>query len=240
MGYDHFFRFIKDDLIDPNIAFIQNVDNFLFCIYFNYLERYDSDIKEERNIILSNLFRVIKDLLMSKYTDVHGGCFVKELIDLKYNNKKINYAEMEVDLILYCILVSGLNKTEGKKFDKIKERVQTLTKILKEMFCEFDNNEIHKERTFIFALRSPSGSHDDHYVINYKYNLLRKSSDIDIDDIDNDDSDNDDSDNEDVKSMFLHVSSNKKDEKDVKDERKFKYYSIVLDESLYGEKEYKL
>ena len=25
MGYGHFFRFIKDDLIDPNIAFIQNV-----------------------------------------------------------------------------------------------------------------------------------------------------------------------------------------------------------------------
>ena len=232
MGYNHFFRFIKDDLIDPNIAFIQNVDNFLFCIYFNYLERYKSDIKEERNIILSNLFRVIKDLLMCKYTDVHGGCFVKKLIDLKYN-KKINYAEMEVDLILYCILVSGLNKTEGKKFDKIKERVQPLTKILKEMFCEFDKNEIHKERTFIFALRSPSASHDDHYVINYKYNLLRKSFDIDIDDIDNDDSDNDDSDNEDIKSMYLHDSK--------KDERKFKYYRIVLDNSLYdGEKEYKL
>ena len=30
MGYDHYFRFIKDDLIDPNKAFIQNVDNFLF------------------------------------------------------------------------------------------------------------------------------------------------------------------------------------------------------------------
>ena len=46
MGYDHFFRFIKDDLIDPNIAFLQNVDNFLFSIYFGYFERYDSDIKE--------------------------------------------------------------------------------------------------------------------------------------------------------------------------------------------------
>ena len=89
MGYDHFFRFIKDDLIDPNIAFTQNVDNFLFCIYFNYLDRYENDIKEERNIILSNLFRVIKNLLMCKYTHVHGGCFVKKLIDLKYNNNKL-------------------------------------------------------------------------------------------------------------------------------------------------------
>ena len=57
MGYDHFFRFIKDDLIDPNIAFIQNVDNFLFCIYFNYLERYESDIKKKRNKLLTDLFR---------------------------------------------------------------------------------------------------------------------------------------------------------------------------------------
>ena len=114
MGYDHFFRFIKDDLIDPNIAFIQNVDNFLFCIYFNYLERYDSDIKEKRNIALINLFRVIKELLMNKHDGIHGGLYVKELTDLKYNNKKISDVEMEVDLLLYCILVSGLNKTKGK------------------------------------------------------------------------------------------------------------------------------
>ena len=52
MGYDHFFHFIKDDLVDPNNAFIQNVDNFLFCIYFNYFDRYDSEIKEERNMVL--------------------------------------------------------------------------------------------------------------------------------------------------------------------------------------------
>ena len=64
MGYDHFFRFIKDDLIDPNNAFIQNVDNFLFCIYFNYLERYESDKKEQRNKLLGNLFRDIKSSLM--------------------------------------------------------------------------------------------------------------------------------------------------------------------------------
>ena len=64
MGYDYFFRFIKDDLIDPNIAFMQNVDNFLFCIYFNYLKRYQSDINKERNRILADLFRNIKSLLM--------------------------------------------------------------------------------------------------------------------------------------------------------------------------------
>ena len=49
----------------------------------------------------------------------------------------MNFAEMEVDLILYCILV------KGEKFDKIKEGLQPLIKIL-EIFCEFDKNEIHK------------------------------------------------------------------------------------------------
>ena len=48
MGYDHFFYFIKDDLIDPNTAFIQNVDNFLFTIFLGYLDRYLSDIKRKK------------------------------------------------------------------------------------------------------------------------------------------------------------------------------------------------
>ena len=47
MGNDYEFYFIKDDLIDPNIAFIQNVDNFLFSIYFNYLDD-ENYINEER------------------------------------------------------------------------------------------------------------------------------------------------------------------------------------------------
>ena len=203
MGYDHFFRFIKDDLIDPNIAFIQNVDNFLFCIYFNYLERYESDIKKKRNILLAELFRNIKcsliggvmDLGQKKINieekvkeileekdenkreikflnlDIKFMCsfnyphILDELIDLKFNDRETNYAEMEVDLILYCILVNGLDKTKGKKFDQIKKEMQPLIKILKEIFCEFNKNEIHKERTFIFALRSPSGFHDDFYII---------------------------------------------------------------------------
>ena len=185
MGYDHFFRFIKDDLIDPNIAFIQNVDNFLFCIYFNYLERYESDKKKERNILLANLFRNIKSSLMgggmnlgikkinimekvkeileekdeekrkSKFFDLDFDVewsfmyphILDELIDLKFNNEEMNFAEMQVNLILYCILVNGLDKTKGKKFDQIKEEMQPLIKILKEIFCEFDKNEIHKERT---------------------------------------------------------------------------------------------
>ena len=79
MGYDHFFRFIKDDLIDPNMAFIQNVDNFLFCIYFDYLERSESNKKKQRNILLANLFRNIKSSLM-------GGA-------MELGRKKINLME---------------------------------------------------------------------------------------------------------------------------------------------------
>ena len=247
MGYDHFFRFIKDDLIDPNIAFIQNVDNFLFCIYFNYLERYQSDNKKKRNILLANLFRNIKSSLMSGYMDLGNKKInimekveeiqkekdeekrkfklsklefnlewsfryphiLDELIDL-FIYREMNFAEKQVDLILYCILVNGLAKTKGEKFDKIKNEIQPLIKILKENFCEFDKNEIHKERTFIFALRSPAGFHDDFYIINYKDDLLRCFSDDDDDD--------------DVKSMYLHISTNK-----------------FADYCLYGgQKEYKL
>ena len=231
MGYDLNFRFIKDDLIDPNMAFIQNVDNFLFCIYFNYLERYESNKKKQRNILLANLFRNIKSSLMgggmnlgikkinimekvkeileekdeekrkSKLSKLDFNVewsfsyphILDELIDLNFNHETMNFAEMQVHLILYCILVNGLDKTKGKKFDQIKKEMQPLIKILKEIFCEFDKNEIHKERTFIFALRSPVGYDDDFYIINNKDDILSCYPD-------------DDNDNE-VERMFLKYSS---------------------------------
>ena len=248
MGYDHFFHFIKDDLVDPNNAFIQNVDNFLFCIYFNYFNRYDSDIKEERNNVLEYFFRNIKTSLMSKGVSI--GKSMDKFIDLQFKGRRMNHAEMQINLILYCILVNGLSKTKGKKFKYIKKKLHPLTKILKEIFCEFDKNEIHKERTFIFTLRSPNGTDDEFYIINYKDDLLRRSfgcyddicsSDYKIfDDIHNGEYDRDEYKYEkdyDIKSMFLHSNRNKDEE----DERKSKYYSIVLDESLHGDgEEYKL
>ena len=124
---------------------------------------------------------------------------------------------------------------------------------MKEIFCEFDKNEIHKERTFIFPLRSPNGTDDDFYIINYKDDLLRRSfgaydhvsvdDDYIFEDFYKGDYDYDydeydyNKDYDDIKSMFLHGNTNK----DEKDERKSKYYSIVLDESLHGGgEEYKL
>ena len=233
MGYDHILRFIKDDLIDPNIAFLQNVDNFLFSIYFGYLERYKSDIKEERNNLLNSVFRYVKDLTLIRDEDPDVGdikerileiedeekrkdCLSKidyiddcinsyffgleKLIDLKYRHRPFNYAELEVDLLLYCILVSGLNKTKGEKFDHIKNRMKPLTEKLKEKFCEFGKHEIHKKRTFIFALRSPLGTHDNFYIHNYKDDLLRKSGDSD--------EDYDDDEQKEIRSMFLTVNRN--------------------------------
>ena len=249
MGYDHFFYFIKDDLIDPNNAFIQNVDNFLFSIYFNYFDRYESKIKEERNNVLEYFFSNIKTSLMSEGVSI--GNSIDKLIDLQFKGRKMNFAEMQINLILYCILVNGLNKTKGIKFKYIKKKLYPLTKILKEIFCEFDKNEIHKERTFIFPLRSPNGTDDKFYIINYKDDLLRRSfgcydaisysDDEEIfGDIHNGEYDRDEYkyDNDyDIKSMFLHCNNNKDEE----DERKSKYYSIVLDKSLYeGEKVHKL
>ena len=248
MGYDHFFHFIKDDLVDPNDAFIQNVDNFLFCIYFKYFNRYDSEIKEERNNVLEYFFRNIKTSLMSKGLYIGGSMY--ELIDLQFKGRKMNSTEMQINLILYCIFVNGLNKTKGIKFKYLKKKLHPLIKILKEIFCEFDKNEIHKERTFIFPLRSPNGTDNDFYIINYKDNLLERSfgcydgifsSDDDIfEDFFNGEYDRDEYDYEkdyNVKSMFLHRNTNKDEE----DERKSKYYSVVLSESLHGgEEEYKL
>ena len=248
MGYDHFFHFIKDDLVDPNDAFIQNVDNFLFCIYLKYFNRYDSEIKEERNNVLECFFSNLKTSLMSEGVSI--GNSMDKFIDLQFKGRKMNHAEMQINLILYCILVNGLNKTKGKKFKYIKKKLYPLTKILKEIFCEFDKNEIHKERIFIFPLRSPNGTDDEFYIINYKDDLLRRSfgcyddvtfSDDEIfDDIHNGEYDREEYDYEkdyDIKCMFLHSNRNKDEE----DERKSKYYSIVLDESLHGDgEEYKL
>ena len=80
-----------------------------------------------------------------------------KLIDTNYNFEFNDLSEIQVDLFLYCILVNSLFKTKGERFDQVKKEMQILIKILKDLYCEFDNNELHKERTFIFALRSPAG-----------------------------------------------------------------------------------
>ena len=109
-----------------------------------------------------------------------------------------------------------------------------------QIFCKFDNNEIHKERTFIFPLRSPNGTDDDYYFINYKDYFLNKRSicceNYFIDKKDEDEEEEEDEDG--TIALFLHNPSN---EKEVKDKRQNEYYSVVLDNSLYScKKEYLL
>ena len=226
MGYEHFFHFIKDELIDPIDAFKQNVDNFLFTIYFGFLERYSSDIKKERNRLLSILFGNIKKTLMvmsidynedNEYLGRYG--YLDDFIDLKFKMKKMVYAEMQVYLMLYCIFVNGLNKIKDVRFNGIKKEFEPLTKILKNIFCEFDKNEIHKEMTFIFPLRLPNGEYTSMYIINNDDLIIKYEDDNRL------------------ISLFLHENTIK----NKVDKRKFKYYSIVLDESLHGEEvEYQL
>ena len=61
-----------------------------------------------------------------------------------------------------------MSKTTDEKFERVKKRLKLWIKILKEMFCKFDKNKIHKNYTFIFAHRSVDGSHDSFYELNGK------------------------------------------------------------------------
>ena len=119
-----------------------------------------------------------------------------KLMDKNFYNGFKKFSEMQLDLFLYCILVNGLDKTKGKKFDQIKEKIQPLIKKLKNIFSEFDNNQLYKKRTFIFPLRSPVGFYDT-FFISDDNNILELNSDKDDDD--------------DLKIMFLdyHYYGNK-------------------------------
>ena len=135
-----------------------------------------------------------------------------ELIHKSFNDKFKSFSEMEVYLFLYCILVNGLGKTKGEKFEQVKKEMQPLIKKLKGLFSEFDKKELHEERTFIFSLRSPAGFHDDLYIIDDK-DILKFASEGDI------------------KCMFLNINLNK----DEKDEWKH-YYEVSSDYCLQGGK----
>ena len=58
--------------------------------------------------------------------------------------KGLNFDNIELNLVLYCLFVNSLSKTTDKKFDKVKKRLRFMIKFFKEMFFEFDKNDIHK------------------------------------------------------------------------------------------------
>ena len=82
--------------------------------------------------------------------------------------KQLNSVKVEFSLILYCIFVNSLSKTTDKKFDKVKKRLRFWIKVLKEMFYEFDKNDIHKDHTYIFAHICEYGTHSSYYELNGK------------------------------------------------------------------------
>ena len=99
-----------------------------------------------------------------------------ELMDKNFYQGIKEFPEMQLDLFLYCILVNTLDKTKGEIFDEIKEKLHLLREKLKSIFSEFDNNKIHKERTFVFPLRSPVGYYDTSFNVRLndgvEYNYL--------------------------------------------------------------------
>lgn len=270
MVYDRYFRFIKDELINPNEVFIQNVDNFLFSLYCDYMP--NSTLKKQTKrikILLVNLFRNIKASLMGismslgfkrsfimeknkelqkeieekdeeikrmkegsielglTFLDTYPN-IIEELVDKTFKDSSMDYSEIFILLNLYCILVKGLEKTTGEKFDKIKKEMQPLINFLKEIFCAFDKSEIHKERTLLFTLRSPEGAEDEYYFLNNKDNMLMKSLiNNDVFEYKNDDEDE-------VKFMdFEHYTKLKENKKIIglyweKDERNYDFRDNVL------------
>ena len=82
--------------------------------------------------------------------------------------KQLNEVKVEINLRLYCLFVNSLSKTTGKEFDRVKKRLRFWIKVLKEMFYEFDKNDIHKDHTYIFAHRCELGTDDQFYNLNGK------------------------------------------------------------------------
>ena len=266
MGYNLYFRFIKDELINANDVFIQNVDNFLFSIYFGYLGNFPGN-EDKKSLFLSFLFRDIKNVLMGgsmqlgfkKMSEEEKNKILKEIeeekdeekkkikirsLDFKnelydshphevealvdiIKNEEMRNSELEMALILYCILVNSLDKTEGEKFDNIKNELFPLIKLLKEIFYEFEHNELHNERTFIFALRSPAGYHNVYYTIYNGDDMLNEyDSDADVNIMD-----------------LYHYDDNLNEgrfsrKKNKKDRRIGERYDRVLDFYLYDRKNY--
>ena len=187
MYYKLYFYFVKDSEIDANQAFDKNVDNFLFSLYFDYIKREYGKNEEERDKILIDLFIEIKESLMFidfiKYNDEDENIYNYENQNddedinnynsnrlIKFLQKNMNEINMEICLNLYGIFVNSLRKTTKIRFGSTKQRNMKLIKFLKDMFFEFDKNDIHKDHTFVFTLKAQKyGDWDDYcYFMNGK------------------------------------------------------------------------
>lgn len=164
MGYHFEFLFVKDELVDANKVFIQNVDNFLLCIYFGYVDRHERDTTKQRNKVISLILRDVKTLILSGGYDVYDDDARRDVLENIELLSNLPF-DTEIYLMLYGVFVSSLSKTKKESFTQIKKELKPLIDCLKNNFSEFDKNEIHKNRTFIYQLRSPNWSDDDFYIL---------------------------------------------------------------------------
>ena len=187
MSVKLYFYFVKDSKIDPNQAFDKNVDNFLFSLYFGYTKGEYVKNQGERDRILTEIFIPIKETIMFidfiKYNDEDKNIYNYENQNdgededdyysnrlIEFLQKNMNEINMEICLNLYGIFVNSLRKTTKIRFGETKKRYMKLIKFLKDMFPEFDKNDIHKDHTFVFPLIAQMyGEWDDYcYFMNGK------------------------------------------------------------------------
>ena len=71
MGYDIFFDLVKDGDIDPNEAFKQNVENFLYDLSLGFISRYYDKHQEIRDKYITDLFTEIKNLIDKNNTVIN-------------------------------------------------------------------------------------------------------------------------------------------------------------------------
>ena len=63
MGYSIFFHFVKDSVIDPNEAFVQNIRNFQSDLSRGFIKRYFEIDQDERDKLLKVLFDEIENII---------------------------------------------------------------------------------------------------------------------------------------------------------------------------------
>ena len=127
MGYSIFFRFVKDSEIDPNEAFVQNIRNFQSDLSRGFIKRYIERDQDERNELLTVLFKEIESLIVSEeyhFDILQNNSLSEEHIkthkDFLKNEEMIENAEENIK-VLKMVQQEGLQVQDYIKNDKLLE-----------------------------------------------------------------------------------------------------------------------
>ena len=118
MGYSIFFHFVKDSEIDANDAFVQNIYNFLLDLSNGYIKRYYEEDQDERDELLTNLFKEIKYVIDGYFPMKLNFFTLNDPKDYNDNNKEIN------NLINEYIEESNIKSIEYYTFDEMKTKLK--------------------------------------------------------------------------------------------------------------------